>query len=112
MVTAVKPLVVVMGVSGSGKSTVGAALADRLGVPFCDGDALHRAGNVTKMRAGRPLEDADERPGLIASMPGYENSGREASRVVRRSGGDTVIACARAWWSLSPSCCSIRLGRS
>jgi gluconokinase len=56
--------VVVMGVSGSGKSTVGAALARRLGVPFADADSLHPAANVAKMAAGTPLDDADRRPWL------------------------------------------------
>jgi len=58
--------VVVMGVSGSGKSTVGASLADALGVPFVDGDALHPAANVAKMAAGIPLDDADRAPWLDA----------------------------------------------
>lgn len=58
--------VVVMGVSGSGKSTVGAALADALGLRFVDGDALHPAANVAKMAAGIPLDDADRVPWLDA----------------------------------------------
>lgn len=58
--------VVVMGVSGSGKTTVGEALAVALGVPFADGDALHPAANVAKMAAGIPLDDADRAPWLDA----------------------------------------------
>ncbi|HEV2186422.1 MAG TPA: gluconokinase [Stellaceae bacterium] len=58
--------VVVMGVSGSGKSTVGAALADRLGWIFVDGDSLHPAANVAKMQAGQPLDDRDREPWLTA----------------------------------------------
>lgn len=58
------PLLVVMGVSGSGKSTVGAALAQRLGVPFADADDLHPAANIAKMSAGIPLDDDDRRPWL------------------------------------------------
>jgi gluconokinase len=58
--------VVVMGVSGSGKSTVGVALAAALGVPFVDGDALHPPANVAKMAAGQPLDDADRAPWLDA----------------------------------------------
>jgi carbohydrate kinase (thermoresistant glucokinase family) len=58
--------VVVMGVSGSGKSTVGAALAEALGIPFVDGDALHPAANVAKMAAGIPLGDEDRAPWLDA----------------------------------------------
>ncbi len=56
--------VVVMGVSGSGKSTVGAALAQRLGVPFLDADALHPPANIAKMTAGEPLDDDDRYPWL------------------------------------------------
>jgi gluconokinase len=56
--------IVVMGVSGSGKSTVGAALAHRLGVPFVDADSLHPPVNIAKMTAGQPLSDDDRRPWL------------------------------------------------
>ena len=55
---------VVMGVSGSGKSTVAALLAERLGLPFVDGDDLHPQNNVDKMKSGIPLEDADRWPWL------------------------------------------------
>lgn len=58
------PLVVMMGVSGSGKTTVGAALAQRLRVPFLDGDDVHPPENVRKMSAGVPLTDADRAPWL------------------------------------------------
>jgi gluconokinase len=58
--------VVVMGVSGSGKSTVGAALAHRLGVPFADADTLHPPANVAKMAAGEALDDDDRYPWLDA----------------------------------------------
>ena len=56
--------VVVMGVSGSGKSTVGAALAERLGLAFLDADSLHPASNVAKMARGEPLTDQDRGPWL------------------------------------------------
>jgi gluconokinase len=56
--------VVLMGVSGCGKSSVGAALSARLGVPYVDGDDLHPAANVEKMRAGLPLSDDDRWPWL------------------------------------------------
>lgn len=56
--------VVVMGVSGSGKSTVGAALAQRLQAPFADADDFHPEANVAKMRAGQALDDDDRRPWL------------------------------------------------
>ena len=61
-----RPLVVVMGVSGSGKSTVGAALAQRLRVPFADADDFHPPANIAKMTAGHPLDDDDRRPWLEA----------------------------------------------
>ena len=56
--------VVVMGVSGCGKSHVGAALAARLGIGWRDGDDLHPAENLAKMRAGQALEDGDRWPWL------------------------------------------------
>jgi gluconokinase len=59
-------IVVVAGVSGSGKSTIGAMLADRLGWSFADGDSFHSAANVAKMAAGTPLTDEDRRPWLAA----------------------------------------------
>lgn len=58
--------VVVMGVSGSGKSTVGRALADRLALPFADADDLHPQANIAKMSAGIPLDDGDREPWLAA----------------------------------------------
>ena len=58
--------IVVMGVSGSGKSTVGAALAQRLRVPFADGDDFHPPANIAKMTAGQPLDDDDRYPWLEA----------------------------------------------
>jgi gluconokinase len=58
--------IVVMGVSGSGKSTVGAALAQRLRVPFGDADDFHPPANIEKMSAGHPLNDEDRFPWLEA----------------------------------------------
>ena len=60
------PVVVVMGVSGVGKSTVGTRLAEALGVPFVDGDDLHTPANRAKMAAGHPLTDEDRWPWLDA----------------------------------------------
>jgi gluconokinase len=57
-------IVVVMGVSGSGKSTVGALLAARLGCEFLDADEFHPPENVAKMAAGAPLTDANRAPWL------------------------------------------------
>jgi carbohydrate kinase (thermoresistant glucokinase family) len=60
------PILVVMGVSGAGKTTIGLELAARLGWPFEEGDALHPASNVAKMHAGIALTDADRQPWLEA----------------------------------------------
>lgn len=59
-----KPVIVVMGVCGAGKSTVGAALARRLGADFIDSDSLHPRANIDKMAAGIPLTDEDRWPWL------------------------------------------------
>ena len=59
-------IVLVGGVAGSGKTTVGTLLAGRLHWPFRDADAFHPAANIEKMRAGIPLTDADRRPWLDA----------------------------------------------
>ena len=59
-------VIVLMGVSGSGKTSVGAMLAGRLGWEFAEGDEFHSAANVAKMRAGTPLDDADRWPWLRA----------------------------------------------
>ncbi len=57
-------VVVVMGVSGSGKSTVAEGLVERLGWEFAEGDDLHPPANVAKMRSGQPLDDDDRWPWL------------------------------------------------
>lgn len=80
------PVLVIMGVSGSGKSTVAEPLADRLGWPFQEGDALHPAANVAKMKAGMPLDDADRGPWLSAV------AGWIAARLQAGTGG--VITCS------------------
>lgn len=59
-------VVVVMGVSGSGKTTVGTALADRLGVDYAEADSFHPKENIAKMSAGTPLTDTDRWPWLHA----------------------------------------------
>jgi len=59
-------IILLMGVTGSGKTTVGHALAAELGWKFADADDFHPAANVAKMRAGIPLEDADRTPWLHA----------------------------------------------
>jgi gluconokinase len=77
---------IVMGVSGSGKSTVADALAKRLGWRYEDGDRFHPPGNVAKMSAGHPLTDHDRLPRLQAIAD-------EIDRVCRR-GERAVIACS------------------
>ena len=58
--------IIVMGVSGAGKTTLARALAERLGWPFLEGDDLHPAANVAKMRSGTALDDDDRAPWLAA----------------------------------------------
>ena len=77
---------IVMGVSGSGKSTIAVALAERLGWTFEDGDRFHPASNVAKMSAGHPLNDEDRWPWLEAIAD-------EIGRVCK-AGGHVVIACS------------------
>jgi gluconokinase len=79
-------VVLVMGVSGSGKTTIGEALARRAGWPFLDGDRVHSPANVAKMAAGIPLDDADRRPWLeeIAEWIGKRRPAREPA----------VVACS------------------
>ncbi|MFN3273628.1 MAG: gluconokinase [Paracoccus sp. (in: a-proteobacteria)] len=57
--------VVIMGVCGTGKTSVGLALSERLAIPYLDGDDLHPAANVAKMAAGIPLTDDDRWPWLV-----------------------------------------------
>jgi gluconokinase len=59
-------VVVVMGVAGTGKTTIGPLLAARLGVPYAEGDDFHPEANIAKMAAGTPLDDADRWPWLDA----------------------------------------------
>ncbi|MGA5218939.1 gluconokinase [Streptomyces cinereoruber] len=60
------PVVVVMGVAGTGKTTIGPLVADALGFPYAEGDDFHPAANVAKMSAGVPLDDEDRGPWLDA----------------------------------------------
>jgi gluconokinase len=77
---------IVMGVSGSGKSTIAAALAERLQWTFEDGDRFHPKSNVAKMSAGHPLTDEDRLPWLQAIAD-------EIDRVCT-AGGHVVMACS------------------
>ena len=73
-----------MGVSGSGKSTAGAALAQRLGVPFADADDFHPAANIAKMKAGIALDDEDRHPWLEAI----------GNWLAEHQGGGGVMSCS------------------
>ena len=74
--------IIVMGVSGSGKSTVGKLLAGRVGVPFLEGDDFHPPANIAKMRAGVPLDDEDRWPWLDRLGSAFAAALRSASVVV------------------------------
>lgn len=75
-------MIVVMGVSGCGKTTVGKLLAERLGSPFLEGDELHPPANVAKMREGTPLTD-DDRWGWLREIAGW-----------MREHDDGVVTCS------------------
>jgi gluconokinase len=77
--TAQHPVLVIMGVSGSGKSTVAGLLAGRLGWDLEEGDDLHPAANVAKMHAGQPLTDEDRGPWL-ESIAGWIRAHTAAGR--------------------------------
>jgi gluconokinase len=110
------PVVVVMGVSGSGKSTVGRLLAAELGWPFADGDDFHPPANVARMRAGQPLTDAQRAPWLaaIAAWISNQHDGavlacsalRRSYRDVLRGGGSDVRF---ALLSLEPALVAARM---
>jgi gluconokinase len=79
-------IAIVMGVSGSGKTTVGREVAERMGWRFLEGDEFHPAENVEKMKRGVPLEDEDREPWLRAVAAELEG--------VRRRGESAVVACS------------------
>lgn len=78
--------VVVMGVSGTGKTTIGQALADEFGLRLAEGDAFHPQANIEKMSAGIPLDDDDRRPWLEALAAW--------TREQHEQGVATVVACS------------------
>jgi gluconokinase len=73
---------ILMGVSGSGKSTIGQLLSQKLGWPFYDGDDFHPPENIEKMRHGIPLTDSDRQPWLAAL------------RDIMEQNQDVIIACS------------------
>jgi gluconokinase len=79
-------IVLFMGVSGSGKTTTGQALAKALAWPFIDGDDLHPTANVAKMAAGHPLTDADR-------WPWIDRIGEEMEKLLQR-GENGIFACS------------------
>ncbi|KZS69469.1 gluconokinase [Mycobacterium pseudokansasii] len=87
--------IVVMGVSGSGKSTVGAAFAQRLGVAFLDADTLHPPANIAKMAAGQPLDDQDRYPWLRRVgewLAAHRDGGVTSCSALKRSYRDQLRA--------------------
>jgi gluconokinase len=79
-------IIVVMGVTGAGKTTIGRLLAHTLGWTFVDGDEFHPLANVEKMRAGIPLTDADRQPWLDAL--------RQAISSAIAQNNNIVLACS------------------
>ncbi len=99
--------IVVMGVSGTGKTTVGEALAEQLGLPFAEGDEFHSEASRQKMASGRPLTDEDRWPWLERLRAWMDEQGRQnhagcvvacsalrrAYRDVLRGAGGNVVFC-------------------
>ena len=79
-------VLVVMGVAGSGKTTIAAVLAERLGWRLLEGDAFHPPANVAKMAAGTPLTEDDRWPWLRAIAAEID--------AIRAAGGSAVVACS------------------
>jgi gluconokinase len=84
--SALPAVLVLMGVSGCGKSTIGAALSQKLGWPYADADEFHPPANVAKMSAGEPLTDADRTPWLEAIAAHIDN--------VRARGEHAIVSCS------------------
>ncbi|MEZ0089369.1 gluconokinase [Streptacidiphilus sp. EB129] len=99
------PTVVVMGVSGVGKTTVARLLAERLGLPYAEADDFHPPANIARMSAGIPLDDADRRPWLEA-IGAWLHQRREdgtggvvtCSALKRRYRDTLRAACPDAWF--------------
>lgn len=93
-----KPLVVVMGISGVGKSVVGHALADRFSLEYADGDDFHSEANIAKMSAGTPLTDDDRWPWLDEIgrwLADHDDAGGVIScSALRRAYRDVLVTAA------------------
>ena len=88
---------VIMGVSGCGKSSIGAGFADQIGAEFVDGDNLHPAANIAKMAAGNPLNDMDRAPWLMAVGQSFTKHGLSlviGCSALKRSYRDIIRAAA------------------
>jgi gluconokinase len=79
-------IIVIMGVAGAGKTTIGQMLANRLRCPLLEGDALHPAANIQKMSRGIPLTDEDRQPWLAAIRSHMEEAANRHA--------DLVVACS------------------
>ncbi|PWY96903.1 carbohydrate kinase [Testicularia cyperi] len=99
-------LLVVMGTSGCGKSTVGAALSSALSCPFVDGDDLHPVSNIDKMSRGQPLNDADREPWLkiirnkaleLTRLPQQQQQQQQTQNQDAHEGNKDVRKLAEVW---------------
>jgi gluconokinase len=95
------PVIVVMGVAGSGKSTVGTELATRLGVEYADADQFHPPANIAKMSAGTPLTDEDRR-GWLAALAEWvashtDTGGVLGASLLKRRYRDQLRAAGDVW---------------
>jgi gluconokinase len=110
-------IIVVMGVAGSGKTTIGQLLASRLDCLFVDGDSFHPPANIEKMSHGIPLTDADREPWLAAIHARIaESSGRNESLVVACSAlkqkyRDTLSRDIRIAWAYLKGSADLILSR-
>ncbi|MEA5365680.1 gluconokinase [Amycolatopsis sp., V23-08] len=96
-------VIVVMGVSGSGKTTVGTELADALGVEYAEADTFHPQANIDKMTAGIALTDADRAPWLEA-IAGWirahqESGGVVTSSALKRRYRDVLRTGGKVWFA-------------
>ncbi|MET7993214.1 gluconokinase [Amycolatopsis sp. NPDC005232] len=95
-------VIVVMGVSGSGKTTVGEALAERLGVEYAEADTFHPKANIEKMTAGHALTDADREPWLQAIShwiaTHQKSGGIVSSSALKRRYRDELRAGGSVWF--------------